>query len=146
MSEQSFKIRLSVDAAAVPIMWICVKHKELIVAKHDHQAIVTSLLGILTEAMAAEYRGPWGTLLYFSPSEGFFLNSALHLTMIDAESAKRFGPLADQHIGEVRLSTLADHIPLMAELLRKLEIATELAEQEHRLSVIEDQLGIVSNR
>ncbi len=143
MSEQSSSINLSVDSTAIPIMWACVKHFEPIANNHDQQAIIASLLGKLAEAMAADTTIPWGTYLFLSPEEGFELDFALHMTMTDAEMAKRYGPPADQYVGKVRLSTLADHIPLMAELLRKLEIATQLAEHEHRLSIIENQLGIV---
>ena len=143
MNEQSYSINLSVDSTAIPVMWVCVKHLEPFTTKPDQQAAVASLLGKLAEVMAAD-TPPWGECLSISFDEVYALDFALHLTMTDAEMAKKYGPPADEYVGKVLLSTLAKNIPLMAELTRKLEIATKLAEHEHRLSVIENQLGIVS--
>ena len=46
-------------------------------------------------------------------------------------------------INEIPLSTLSNHTHLMAQLLRDLDVATQLADHQYRISVIEKHLGIV---
>ncbi len=144
MTEKSALIHMYVDKGSIPLLWICIKNFESIPNEPDDKATVAVLLDKLAQEMAADSSSPYDALLTLTLDEGSQLDFALHMTMTDATLAKQFGDPADKYIGKVRLSSLADHVHLMADLLRTLNIATQLADHEHRISIIEEHLGIVS--
>ncbi len=142
MSDSDNHIQLYVSRAAIPVLWFCVKRFEPIPKKPEEKEVTAALLGKLAEEMTTDPSIPYDVLLTLTFEEGIDLDCALHLTMTDASMAREYGALADEYVGKVKLSSLAECIPLMAELLRRLNISTQLARHEERLSIIETQLRI----
>lgn len=145
MSENSSTICLTVDNNSLQLLWICLKHFEPVVINNkDEIEVYTSLIGKIAQEMVSDEKLPWGSFFSLSPREAQTLDFAMRMTMVDIKMAIKFGSMADQYVGETRLSSYIEKLPLISEVIEKLDLATQLAIQEHRLTMIEQKLGIVS--
>jgi hypothetical protein len=135
-------LSLFVQKSTVPILFSAVKHLEPILDKPKDKADVAGLLGKIALAMVSDADSPYDSLLTLTGKEAEDLDFSLHVTMSDAALAKKYGAMADQPVGKVMLSSLADKIPIMAEVLRSLNTAIHLAMLEERVSAAEERLGI----
>lgn len=142
MSEKPSQISLFVDKKSISIMWICAKHFESILKLPEEIVIFTGLLNKLSQEIATDKSSPFDAFLTLTAEEESQLDFALHMTMTDASMAKEYGLIADKYIGKIRLSSLADQVPLMADILRMLYVANQIAYFDQRISIIEERLGI----
>lgn len=91
---------------------------------------------------ALERKDPYDRQLGFSEEEQKVVGFALHMTMTDAVMAKQYGLVADDNVGpDVRLRDLAEYVPVMASLLRRLEVAQRLTYLERQVRELQAQLG-----
>ncbi len=136
MTEESAVIQMYANKISIRIMWICVKHFEA-TYKPDNKAAVARLLEKLMEEISEDSGSPYDAVLELTPEEGWQLDNSLHVTITDVSLG------TSEVINEIPLSTLSNHTPLMAQLLRDLDVATQIADHQYRISVIEKHLGIV---
>ena len=132
-----------VPKATLPLLFAAVKHFERIPDKPEDKDATQSLLGKIAVGMAEDSESPYDPMLTLTGHEADNLDFALHMTMADAKLAKKYGRMADEPVGRVMLSSLADKVPDMMEVLRSLDTALQVAALEQRVSAVEERVGIV---
>ena len=65
---------------------------------------------------------------------------ALHLMMADATLAKKFGGPADAYVGKTRISELADFVPAMSSILRRLYLSERLTALELQMADLQKRI------
>lgn len=108
-------------------------------SKADQRAL-QSVMQKLSIARSENLGNPYDTNLTFSVDEQGVVDFALHMAMTDATVAKSIPVSDDRVIPDVMLSDLAPHVPLMRDLLRRLDVAQRLTHLEHQVYQLWSQI------
>ena len=89
------------------------------------------------EKLSKQTPTPFDTHIELTEDSAFYIDTSLHSMMFNSVMAKKFGGSAEETIGTIHISELAEHIPLMRDILRRVENCIKMAEFECRISNLE---------
>ncbi len=128
-------LQIPLSPLEASILSLCARYAQSRIPEAAADASMSSALEKL-KTVFADPSSPYDVHLTLTQDELFNLDSSLHLMMADASIAKEVGDIADFQIGEIYISQLAQHIPLMREVLRRFKFLEELALVRRELEIL----------